>query len=229
MSTGLSASIRTSVSTFTSHTFLPFLTGQEQELAHARQEFDDQHQVFLQEKQACEGEMARLHEVQACQRAELTVEQEKTRELERSVQSMQLSADTLLPSHLANLAKTVAAAEASNGALAKDVRTLTSIHAREVDAVTRGVQMFRDRLGVSFQVADGKLQIAFAYIHRDQPQKQAIIAIFVDENKEYQMHACTPALPMSQQLVDELNKSNNFARFIGQVRKQFVQQAAATQ
>jgi hypothetical protein len=229
MTTPLSASIRHSVSTFTSHTFLPFLTGQSQSLSHARSEFVDAHGVWMQERQACESEIEKAYELQAQQKADLVSEQEKTRELEASVQAMQLSASTLLPNQLANLEKNLAATEASNASLAKDVRTLTSIHAREIDAVTRGVQMFRDRLGVSFQVADGKLQISFAYINRAEPQKQAMIAIYVDENKEYQMHACTPALPTSQQLVDDLNKSNNFARFIGQVRKQFVQHEAATQ
>jgi hypothetical protein len=224
----ISAQIHTSMQTFTAHTFMPFLTKQSQDLTHSQQEFLEVVDGFHCSLVGAEGDLGRLHQLHETQKQDLVVEEARTAELERQVSALELSASTLLPNQVAALSKSLASSEVAAANLSNEVSQLTRIHSREIDAVTRGVAMFRERLGVTFQVQEGKLQIAFAYIERDEPHKPFTIAIFVDENKEYQLHACTPQVDTIQQLVDELNRSNNFAKFIGQVRKQFVQLVAQT-
>lgn len=223
----ISSSLQSSMQSFSTHTFLPYLTKQQQDIQHAQQEFGDATDAFEGEVAAAHAEASRLSSLQVQQQQELVVEEARLAELDQHVSTLAVTATQTLPQQVQNLAESNAVRAASNRALEKDVATLTSIHTREVDAVTRGVATFRDRLGVAFSVLDGKLQIAYTFISRAEPSKPYTIAIFVDENREYQLHACAPHVDGMQALIDELNRTNNFARFIGQARKQFVQIEAA--
>lgn len=220
--TDITQQIHTSMHTFTAHTFMPFLNKQHQDLLHSQQEFSEQvdtfHTDLVQQQTSLEG----LQTLQQQQRSDFKLEEQSTLELEQQVSYLQKSASELLPNQIINLSKSLEASRLSNENLSKDLSSMSRIATREIDAVTRGVEMFKNILGVQFEVKDGKLQILYRYIIREEPLKPFMIAIYVDENKEYQIHACTPELPMIQTLIEELNKSNNFAKFIGQVRKQFV-------
>ena len=221
--TEISSQIHASMQSFTAHTFIPFLSAQQQQLQHYQQEFVDSIESFQNDRCERDEELARLQQIQSQQKAQLAVEETQTAELDRQVTALELSASTLLPQQIEKLAQKLSKAETDNSNLSKEVDKLTTLHQREIDAVTRGVQMFRDRLGVAFQVADGKLQIVYTLIDRKDASRPFTIAIFVDENKEYQLHACQPELPAIQGLVDSLNSTNNFAKFIVDVRKSFAQ------
>ena len=231
----ISAQIMQSVSTFSAHTLQPFLTAQEDELATLAAESEAAAEEFQQSAAAGGAELARLTELHASQKADAAAETARLSELEASVGALELRAGSLLPAQVATLGKQVAAGQSAQAKLARDVDALTAMHVRELDAVSRGVGLFRRNLGVDFRVQDGKLLVAFAYIVRPAAGAEAeaeaegaaspvythTVSLFVDENKEYQVSCCTPPLAEMAQLLDNLNQSNNFAGFIAQVRRAF--------
>lgn len=229
----ISAQIMQSVSTFSAHTLQPFLTAQEDELAALAAESEAAAEEFQQSAAAGGAELARLTELHASQKADAAAETARLSELEASVGALELRAGSLLPAQVATLGKQVAAGQSAQAKLARDVDALTAMHVRELDAVSRGVGLFRRNLGVDFRVQDGKLLVAFAYITRPAAGAEAeaegaspvythTVSLFVDENKEYQVSYCTPPLAEMSQLLESLNQSNNFAGFIAQVRRAFV-------
>lgn len=232
----ISAQIMQSVSTFSAHTLQPFLTAQEDELAALAAEAEGAAEEFQQSAAQGGAELARLTELHASQKADAAAESARLSELEASVGALELRAGSLLPAQVATLGKQVAAGQSAQAKLARDVDALTAMHVRELDAVSRGVALFRRNLGVDFRVQDGKLLVAFAYITRpaaaeSEAQAEAgasapvythTVSLFVDENKEYQVSCCTPPLAQMGALLDALNDSNNFAGFIAQVRRAFV-------
>lgn len=231
----ISAQIMQSVSTFSAHTLQPFLTAQEDELAALAAESEAAAEEFQQSAAAGGAELARLTELHASQKADAAAETARLSELEASVGALELRAGSLLPAQVATLGKQVAAGQSAQAKLARDVDALTAMHVRELDAVSRGVGLFRRNLGVDFRVQDGKLLVAFAYITRPAAGAEAeaegaaaspvythTVSLFVDENKEYQVSCCTPPLAEMGALLESLNQSNNFAGFIAQVRRAFV-------
>ena len=64
--------------------------------------------------------------------------------------------------------------------------------------------------------------LAFTQIDRSDPEKEYSVAIVVNDDDVYRVTSCVPDVDDMDELVSELNATNNFSRFVQKVRCSFV-------
>lgn len=66
-------------------------------------------------------------------------------------------------------------------------------------------------------------------ISRQGPERPFVIAVSIDENGSYVVPECFPALPAEEleQMLADVNATNNFATFVSRARRGFVAMAEA--
>jgi hypothetical protein len=217
----LTPEIHSDILHFTSSIFHPFLLSHHVLLSTVSSSLTTSTQSFKEDVSALTQEKERFIQLKTEQEKQAAEEVEKVRELEKNYSQLEIHA-SLLPTQIERMKATQRINDSKNQSLKQEVDSLTTSKLREIDAVTRGVFFFQSRLGVDFSVEGGKLKISFKKIKQDEEEKEYACWIFVDENKEYQLHSCIPSLPSIDSLINELNTSNHFASFIQAVRREFV-------
>eukprot|EP01138_Halocafeteria_seosinensis_P005314 gb/GECG01005433.1/.p1 GENE.gb/GECG01005433.1/~~gb/GECG01005433.1/.p1 ORF type:complete len:252 (+),score=52.92 gb/GECG01005433.1/:1-756(+) len=93
--------------------------------------------------------------------------------------------------------------------------------------LTKGVSFYK-RLGLTFDREENeRLRIKFTQIDPAAPQKEFSFAVHVSDDDQYEVTACNPSSlgenPSVDELVYQLNQTNNFSKFIREMRKKFKQ------
>lgn len=105
----------------------------------------------------------------------------------------------------------------------------------ELSALGRGV-LFYSRLGLDFEGGESSndgsmkcLRLVFRQISRTDPDRPFVIAVRIDEAGRYAVPECFPMLPKNdfEQMLADVNESNDFAAFVSRVRRGFVTLADA--
>ena len=87
--------------------------------------------------------------------------------------------------------------------------------------VTRGMKMYK-KLGLDFvRVGDDRLKLNFQMLDPKAPQREFWFIVFVDEVDNYHIESIEPAMENTQELVEELNTSNDFSLFVRRMRARF--------
>jgi len=93
--------------------------------------------------------------------------------------------------------------------------------------LTQGVIAFKNRLGLDFQrIGQDQLKLNMTSIDRSDPDRIFSFAVHIDPNDSYHMILCEPQLKSTDELVNELNHTNDFSKFVRNMRKAFVKFAA---
>jgi chromosome segregation ATPase len=105
-------------------------------------------------------------------------------------------------------------------------------HVRENDRtnsdLTQGVIAFKTRLGLDFErIGQDQLKLNLTRIDPSDPERVFAFAVHIDPNDKYHVILCDPPLNNTDELVDELNMSNDFSLFVRRMRRSFRALAAA--
>jgi len=93
-----------------------------------------------------------------------------------------------------------------------------------MNELTKGLSFYRERLGLEFQrIGENRLRFIFTRIDPSKEEKEFQFSVFVNAKDAYEMEECQPALSATtlQQLMKELNHSNNFSKFVLCLRRKF--------
>ena len=80
-------------------------------------------------------------------------------------------------------------------------------------------QLFEKYLGLQFEIRSNELHVCFSYITSQEPTHKVVLT---QTNNKYEIQECTPPIPQSQHLLNQLNSTNDFPSFIKQLRKGFL-------
>eukprot|EP00696_Hemimastix_kukwesjijk_P012727 gnl/Hemi2/2600_TR926_c0_g1_i1.p1 gnl/Hemi2/2600_TR926_c0_g1~~gnl/Hemi2/2600_TR926_c0_g1_i1.p1 ORF type:complete len:247 (-),score=91.87 gnl/Hemi2/2600_TR926_c0_g1_i1:198-938(-) len=87
--------------------------------------------------------------------------------------------------------------------------------------MSQAVNLYKERLGLELKrTGDGKLSFVFTKVDRSNPSREFLITVLIS-NDRYEVVSCTPTVPGLDDLLAELNATNNFAGFIHRVRAAF--------
>jgi len=90
--------------------------------------------------------------------------------------------------------------------------------------LTRGIALYKERLGLEFhRKGANHIRFSFRFLDRADDNKEFSFSICITDTDQYELVECQPVLPASvvSGTVTALNNSNNFGRFVAQMRKHF--------
>lgn len=145
----------------------------------------------------------------------------QTLELELAkVQAEQNSLPTLISEVKALLkVEQQAAQEEADG-----IATRESSQDKVLSEIRSTLFMYKERLGLSLQQNrdNGSLAIGFRHVNQEHPEQEFTVTVRILEDNLFQVLSCEPKVDALQDLVDTLNADNDFATFIRNIRRAFV-------
>ncbi|XP_031568128.1 kinetochore protein Spc25-like [Actinia tenebrosa] len=86
----------------------------------------------------------------------------------------------------------------------------------------KGTEYFEDRLALTFKKIDeDHLQFVFKCIDPNDWEKAFFFTVSVSSDKQYSVKDCVPEVEDLESMVQELNKTDNFSKFVISMRKKF--------
>ena len=86
----------------------------------------------------------------------------------------------------------------------------------------KGCALYRKRLDLHFErVGDERLRLTFTNVDANDPMRAFAFQVFVDGGDKYHVESCEPAVGGMDELVEQLNRDNDFAKFVRAMRKRF--------
>lgn len=136
------------------------------------------------------------------------------------VQAEQNSLPTLISEVKAMLSVEQQAAEAE----AQEISIRELSQDKSLSGIKSTLVMYKERLGLYLQQNkdSGSLEIGFRHINKDDPDQQYKVTVRILEDNLFQVLSCEPKINSLEDLVDTLNADNDFAAFIRNIRKAFV-------
>eukprot|EP00794_Sanderia_malayensis_P003168 gene3168-3638_t len=103
-----------------------------------------------------------------------------------------------------------------------DVNALEKVTAAKKEKIAKAINFFKQRLGLHFQNIKGEEQIKVILTNIDvcDSDKQFSFNTKVIESR-YQITGCDPCITELDELVQELNMTNNFSKFVIKMRHAF--------
>ena len=112
--------------------------------------------------------------------------------------------------------------------LEAEVEKHVSDNDRTNSDLTQGIIAFKTRLGLDFErIGEDQLKLNLTRIDPSDPERVFAFAVHIDPNDKYHVILCDPPLNNTDELVDELNASNDFSLFVRRMRRSFKALAAA--
>lgn len=136
------------------------------------------------------------------------------------VQAEQNSLPTLISEVKAMLSVEQQAAEAE----AQEISIRELSQDKSLSGIKSTLVMYKERLGLYLQQNkdSGSLEIGFRHINKDDPDQQYKVTVRILEDNLFQVLSCEPKINSLEDLVDTLNADNDFAAFIRNIRRAFV-------
>jgi len=90
--------------------------------------------------------------------------------------------------------------------------------------LTKTLKCFQQYLGLSIKkLPNGGLRVCYEYIKKHIDETEHVLVVNIDQQtKNYRVESCTPHLAQMPDMLAQLNTTNDFARFVKDVRKAFV-------
>ena len=114
--------------------------------------------------------------------------------------------------------------DAADGALKSE----ESVKARQLEAHLGAVALYRERLGLRFEVGDDEdLRFFFKHVQPDDRDKEFVVAVRVMDAGGYELVDCDPHVPRIAELLRECNATDNLSGFVRGARAAFRSLVAA--
>ncbi|KAL9967093.1 hypothetical protein ACROYT_G025257 [Oculina patagonica] len=92
----------------------------------------------------------------------------------------------------------------------------------KIKQFTKGTEYFKERLGLSFKKVDEEhLQFVFKYIDPKDEEKPFVFTVAITNQDKYNVKDCMPEVEGLTEMVEKLNSTNNFSKFVITMRKKF--------
>ena len=135
----------------------------------------------------------------------------------------------ILEGKMESIPDEISSAKEKKGAMSRKIakleENLTAIKGETRDAVTELQRQVRyyERLGLRFvRVENGSsLKIVFTQIDAKNPKREFVAGLQINNEDKYEITACEPKIEKLNRMVEELNASNDFTKFIRGVRGAF--------
>jgi Skp family chaperone for outer membrane proteins len=164
-----------------------------------------------------------------CIFAGLHDEKEQVADLEAELSKVQAEQNAL-PALLQEVQAALDAEARSADADASDFAARETEQQKTVSGVNEALQMYQQRLGLSFthNTSEGSVDMVFTMIDSEQPDKEFKLSVAISEvDDRYVARSCVPPLANIQTLIDELNVDGSFAKFVRAARVAFQATVAA--
>lgn len=88
--------------------------------------------------------------------------------------------------------------------------------------LTQGLIAFKRNLGLDFErVGDDQLMLKFVNIDPANHLREFFFSILIDADGTYHLTSCVPPISEQQTYLNELNRTNDFSKFVRRMRQQF--------
>ena len=85
-----------------------------------------------------------------------------------------------------------------------------------------GGQAMFERLGLRFDAQVGEnVRVIFTQIDPAAPGREFVVGVSVNDADDFELRECTPAIPDMPQLLDEVNQTADFSKFVQRCRAHF--------
>ena len=133
-----------------------------------------------------------------------------------------------LPEQLQMLREQVASERAELDAADGALKSEESVKARQLEAHLGAVALYRERLGLRFEVGDDEdLRFFFKHVQPDDRDKEFVVAVRVMDAGGYELVDCDPHIPRIAELLRECNATDNLSGFVRGARAAFRSLVAA--
>ncbi|KAK9823360.1 hypothetical protein WJX72_002198 [[Myrmecia] bisecta] len=102
----------------------------------------------------------------------------------------------------------------------------TLVKEKKLEALRQAVQVYRCRLGLEFKHTNDsqeELQLVFTQIDRQHTEREFMFAVRVMDENQYEVTKCNPEVDALPALLQRLNESKNFSKFVRGMRRHFQQ------
>lgn len=152
--------------------------------------------------------------------AGLTDEQIQIKELEEELSKVQAEQNEL-PGLLAEVRSELETETSAAEARSRSVAAREASAQKTLRGVQTALEMYKQRLGLEFENSEGNtMEITFTKLDSTDPNRKFVLKICVEDDT-YDAVDCNPPLKNISELVDELNYSDDFSRFVRKLRKSF--------
>ncbi|XP_001635865.2 kinetochore protein Spc25 [Nematostella vectensis] len=149
-------------------------------------------------------------------------QQSEVEDLEKQLQDLQLSAQVLAEQrdndkdHLQMLEQQISREN-------KDIMDKEEAAKAKLEHFQKGSELFRKSLGLEFKkIDDDHLQFVFKYIDPNDWERPFTFTVRIDSNdRSYKVKDCMPEIQDLDKMVEELNSSGHFSKFVYKVRNKF--------
>lgn len=152
---------------------------------------------------------------------ELRQRAEEVSNLEQELRELQISAQQLTERRTQSqkhLEETQCCLEKQQ----KDIATKEQSTSYKIQQCTKGTEYFEERLGLAFKKVDEEnLQFVFKYIDPKDEEKPFVFTVAITAQKKYSVKNCMPEVQGLEDMVHQLNTTNNFSKFVRSMRKSF--------
>ncbi len=188
------------------------------------------HQAFLRQARARLAELkAERRDLQARARAvreEAAREKEAADGVKAEIAGLQEQSNGL-PARLREIREREDEIRTQVQQLEAEVEKHVDENDRTTNDLTQGVIAFKTRLGLDFErIGEDQLKLNMTSIDPRDPDRTFAFAVHIDQQDQYHMILCEPPVARTDRLLEELNTSNNFSRFVRKMRKAFCDHAA---
>lgn len=92
----------------------------------------------------------------------------------------------------------------------------------KIKQFTKGTEYFKERLGLAFKKVDEEnLQFVFKYIDPNDKDKPFVFTVSISNQDKYSVTNCMPEVEGLEDMVQQLNATNNFSKFVISMRRRF--------
>ncbi|CAH3177544.1 unnamed protein product [Porites lobata] len=92
----------------------------------------------------------------------------------------------------------------------------------KIKQFTKGTEFFKERLGLAFKKVDeDNLQFVFKFIDPNDEEKPFVFTVSITNQGTYSVKNCMPEVKELDEMVQQLNSTNNFSKFVVSMRRRF--------
>ncbi|XP_068734814.1 uncharacterized protein [Montipora capricornis] len=104
----------------------------------------------------------------------------------------------------------------------KEILAKEQSTSNKMQQFNKGTEHFKERLGLAFKkVDDENLQFVFKYIDPEDEEKPFVFTVAITAQNKYSVTKCIPEVEGMEDMIHQLNATNNFSKFVRSMRKGF--------
>eukprot|EP00457_Paulinella_chromatophora_P009883 gb/GEZN01009964.1/.p1 GENE.gb/GEZN01009964.1/~~gb/GEZN01009964.1/.p1 ORF type:complete len:296 (-),score=52.34 gb/GEZN01009964.1/:358-1245(-) len=172
---------------------------------------------------SAEREISSLENTLAKKQQDVSIQKQNIRQTQTTLAETQAQRD-ILPKQLASLKMQAEQTQRTLTAKQKRVEQLDKEMRDKLDQLQKGIHYYSDRLGLDFEQSGGIFFMKFHLIDPANLEAYYSIGLVIDpDSYQYRVLNCNPPIDNMEELIQRLNLTEDFSRFVQSVRARFVE------